>query len=108
MAEINFEKMAKGFVKSLREKGFFVSRWIPVEEGLPTADGEYLVTVKSFCGEIVFKCSFATDLHKVDEYDFPKHKCGFYGSDSEWGSYEINDAIAWMPSPEPYKAESEE
>lgn len=84
------------------------TRWIPVSERLPEKNGEYLVTVSSFCGEIVFKCSFATDLHKIDEYNFPKHKCGFYGIDSEWGSYEVNDAIAWMPSPEPYKAESEE
>ena len=108
MAEINFEKIAEGFVKSLREKGFFVSRWVPVEEGLPTADGEYLVTVPTFCGRSVFKYSFATDLYKVDKYDFPKHKSGFYGSDSEWGYYEITDVIAWMPLSEPYKAESEE
>lgn len=85
------------------------TRWIPVSERLPEKDGEYLVTVSfHFCGEIVFKCSFATDLHKVDEYNFQEHKCGFYGIDSEWGSYEINDVIAWMPSPEPYKEESEE
>lgn len=82
--------------------------WIPVSERLPEKDGEYLVTVSSFCGEIVFKCSFAMDLHKVDEYNFPEHKCGFYGIDSEWGSYEINDVIAWMPSPDPYRKESEE
>lgn len=83
--------------------------WIPVSERLPEKDGEYLVTVSfHFCGEMVFKCSFATDLHKVDEYEFPEHKCGFYGIDSEWGSYEINDVIAWMPSPEPYRKESEE
>lgn len=84
------------------------TRWIPVSERLPEKDGEYLVTVSSFCGEIVFKCSFAMDLHKVDEYNFQEHKCGFYGIDSEWGSYEIDNVIAWMPSPEPYKAESEE
>lgn len=84
------------------------TRWIPVGERLPEKDGEYLVTVSSFCGEIVFKCSFAMDLHKVDEYNFQEHKCGFYGIDSEWGSYEIDNVIAWVPSPEPYKAESEE
>jgi Protein of unknown function (DUF551). len=85
------------------------TRWIPVSERLPEKNGECLVTVSfHFCGEIVFKCSFATDLHKVDEYEFPEHKCGFYGIDSEWGSYEINDVIAWMPLPEPYKEESEE
>lgn len=79
--------------------------WIHVSEKLPEKNGEYLVTVSSFCGEIVFKCSFATDLHKIDEYEFPEHKCGFYGIDSEWGSYEIDNVIAWMPLPEAYKAE---
>lgn len=92
-------------VKALEQE----PRWIPVSERLPEKDGEYLVTVSfHFCGEIVFKCSFAMDLHKVDEYNFQEHKCGFYGIDSEWGSYEIDNVIAWMPSPEPYKAESEE
>lgn len=82
--------------------------WIPVSEGFPKKDGEYLVTISSFCGEIVFKCSFATDLHKIDEYDFPEHKCGFYDYDSEWGYLEVDDVLAWMPSlPEPYKEESE-
>lgn len=84
------------------------TRWIPVSERMPEKNGECLVTVSSFCGEIVFKCSFSTDLHKVDEYNFSEHICGFYGIDSEWGFYEINDVIAWMPSPESYKAESEE
>lgn len=108
MAEINFEKMAEGVMKSLRQKGLFVSRWIPVEEGLPKKNGDYLVTVPSICGGgSVYKYSFATDLHKVDKYDFPKHKSGFYRIDSEWGYYEVDDVIAWMPLPEPYKAESE-
>ena len=84
------------------------TRWIPVSERLPEKHGEYLVTVSSFCGEIVFKCSFAMDLHKVDKYNFAEHKYGFYGIDSEWESYGINDVIAWMPSPESYKAESED
>lgn len=84
------------------------TRWIPVSEGFPKKDGEYLVTASSFCGKIVFKCSFAMDLHKVDEYNFQEHKCGFYGIDSEWGSYEIDNVIAWMPSPEEYNKESEE
>lgn len=108
MAEINFAKMAEGIVKSLREKGFFVSRWVPVEEGLPKKNGDYLVTVPTFCGGSVFKSSFATDLHKVDKYDFPKKKSGFYGWDSEWGYYEVDDVIAWMPVPPSYKAEGSE
>ena len=84
--------------------------WIPVSERLPEKDGEYLVTVSSFCGlpQCIEVLSFATDLHKVDEYEFPEHKCGFYEYDSEWGYLEVDDVIAWMPLPEPYRKESEE
>lgn len=87
------------------------TRWIPVSERLPEKDGEYLVTVSSFCGlpSRIDVLSFATDLHEIDEYDFPEHKCGFWDSDSEWGYLEVDDVLAWMPSlPEPYKEESEE
>ena len=85
-------------------------KWIHVSERLPEKDGEYLVTVSSFCGlpQRIEVLSFATDLHKIDEYDFPEHKCGFYDYDSEWGYLEVDDVLAWMPSlPEPYKEESE-
>lgn len=84
------------------------TRWIPVDERLPKKDGKYLVTVSSFCGEIVFERSFAKDLHKVDEFDFPEHKCGFYKYDDEWRYSEEDDVMAWMPLPDPYRKESEE
>jgi len=86
-------------------------KWIHISERLPEKDGEYLVTVSSFCGlpQRIEVLSFATDLHKIDEYDFPEHKCGFYDYDSEWGYLEVDDVLAWMPSlPEPYKEESED
>lgn len=81
--------------------------WIPVSERLPEKDGKYLVTMRSFCGlpQRIEVLHFATDLHKIDKFDFQAHKCGFYGSDAEWGYYEVDDVIAWMPLPEPYKEE---
>ena len=83
-------------------------RWIPVSERLPK-EGTYLVTLKGISGEsIIDMMSFAKDLYKVDEFDFPnKHRCGWYGYDSEYGYWECITVIAWMPLPEPYKAESE-
>ena len=43
-------------------------------------------------------CRWASNLHKVDEYDFPKNeynRSGFYAYD-EWGYHEIK-ALAWQP-----------
>ena len=83
------------------------SKWIPVSEGLPE-DGIYLVTVERIGGvPIIETKSFAKDLHRVHEYDFPKHKCGWYDYDSEYGYWEDTNVIAWMPLPQPYKVESE-
>lgn len=83
--------------------------WIPVSERLPEKNGKYLVTVSSFCGlpQHIEVLSFAMDLHRIDKYDFPEHKCGFYEYDSEWGYLEVDDVLAWMPLPEEYKEESE-
>jgi len=66
------------------------SPWIPVSERLPETDTDVLVTngIGMYLGWID-----ATDKGwRVD-------------SESE---YFANDIVAWMPLPEPYKAESEE
>lgn len=84
--------------------------WIPISERLPE-DGTYLVTLERFYGgePRIDMRSFAKDLNKVDEFDFPKHKCGWYDYDSEYGYWEDTGVIAWMPLPEPYgPQESEE
>lgn len=79
--------------------------WIPISEKLPE-DGTYLVAIKRLDGasrtDIL---SFAKDLNKVDEFDFPEHKCGWYDYDGEFGYYENANVKAWMPLPEPYKEE---
>lgn len=55
--------------------------WIPVSEKLPEEHGEYLVTDK-----------------------YGRVTSGLWiGNAKRW-----KDVIAWMPLPEPYKAESEE
>ena len=55
------------------------ARWIPVSERLPEDDGLYLV----YTEEQPFVCPF------------------------EDGEFFIDEVIAWMPLPQPYKAESE-
>lgn len=109
MAElkIDFAKMAEGFIKTAKKKGMFVGWWIPVSEKLPE-DGIYLVTVERIAGKPRIETkSFAKDLHRVDDFSFRKHKCGWYDYDSEYGCWEDVSVTAWMPLPQPYKGESE-
>lgn len=65
-------------------------RWIPVSERLPDEDDVYLVTMNVLGRHI-------RDINR-------------FRIDERWESYgnnEDNEVIAWMPLPEPYKAESE-
>ena len=85
-------------------------KWIPVWERLPEKRGDYLVTQKATFTdyEYISVIGYALNLYDVDEYDFAdKKRSGWYEYDSEWGYRELDDVIAWMPLPEPYKAESE-
>ena len=69
-------------------------RWIPCSERLPEEDGQYLITVK-------YK-------HVNDSYEdvYAEHGDWF---DGKWDMFcfehcgEVEDIIAWMPLPEPYK-----
>lgn len=82
-------------LKQLREQ----TRWIPVSEGLPKKPYGCIVTVMD------------TNPMTCDEFEniYPN----FVGWDGEnWNDadgYSIPfEVIAWMPSPQPYKAESED
>jgi hypothetical protein len=82
-------------------------KWIPVSERLPEERKKCLVTFKG--GYVGIMC-YASDLYRVDEYDFCDEKgmAGWFDYDRELGHYSRDDVIAWLPLPEPYKAESED
>ena len=61
-------------------------QWIPCSEGLPEESGDYLVTVAHHSGEL---------LVEVDQFD---------NENGSWWHY-MDDVIAWMSLPEPYKGE---
>ena len=96
MAEIDLGKMAEGVVKSLREKGVFVSRWVPVSERLPEKDGRYLAYIINPYNDklrYIMTCEYFVNT--------PHPWC----PDDECSS---NNVVAWMPLPEQYKIELQE
>ena len=70
------------------------TRWIPVSERLPEKNGNYLIQVNSSDGTAIITFMI------VDHYN----------EDGTWlhCDNKTRKVIAWMPLPEPYKAESEE
>lgn len=79
--------------------------WIPCNERQPEEDGKYLVTLRwSDYPNSVDTLHFTNDLSSVDGVGYAGEKRpGWYEYDSDYGCYEIDNVIAWMPRPEPYK-----
>ena len=67
--------------------------WIPCSERLPENNGVYLVTI----------------IFDIDETESGRDvtKAYFCSQSKKWKYFSNDDVIAWMPLPEPYKAESE-
>lgn len=91
------EEVLDGYIykgKTLREWIDILAqtRWIPVSERLPEKQDCYLVTTK-------WKGSYSGDVY------IETHVAYYRKKPKEWDCVDI---IAWMPLPEPYKAESEE
>ena len=65
-------------------------RWIPCSEKNPNETGEYLTTIKF--------------LNRENVYSYMVVKRDYYADMDTWNDSLV---IAWMPLPEPYKAESD-
>lgn len=72
-------------------------QWRPISEK-PETEGECLVTELDYRDEPYTTSAYfgVTDSGRKDV---------FYDSDSEWGDEVLNDVIAWMPLPKPWKGE---
>ena len=106
MAEINIEKMAQNVaqkaIQELSDDGVFVGKWIPVSERLPESCGMYIVTRK------IYDCPDTAPIIMSDESWFDGQNTWHNDNRINHERGYLSDVIAWMPLPEPYKAESEE
>ncbi len=89
MAELNIEKIAHDIaekaIQELKNNGVLAGRWIPVSERLPSENGCYLVSTTGANNDIIDIAYYTKEIwHKASHIK------------------------AWMPLPEPYRAESED
>ncbi len=102
MAEINIEKMAQNVaqkaIQELRDNGVFAGRWIPVSERLPEPNQieKHSLTAKYYLVQNEY------DDMMVARWD------GKGWEQMYQYEYVEDEVIAWMPLPEPYKAERED
>lgn len=86
-----------------------IAEWHNAKTDPPKKNGLYIVCSKlqyykdkeEHITSIVRVISYATDLYKVDKFDFAdkKDKSGWYSYDAEWGYFERNDILYWMELP---------
>ena len=82
-------------------------KWIPVDERLPGEYGEYLITWTTSRSKKPFIAISEGEV--TSEYDHENNRFRFeWLLDDYIKVYPDIEVIAWMPLPEPYKAESEE
>lgn len=77
--------------------------------GYPPKNGKYLVTINYTDRSVLKIVGYSNNLSKIDKYDFKgETNPGWYLYDGEYGEYyTIDNVVAWMELPEPYKEDKE-
>ena len=103
---LDFRQLAEWLseLKQLREQ----TKWIPTDERLPEEPGEYLIVWTGILGEHGTKRT--RPLMSIAEYEIydPENYADWITTMYEFEYYHDIKVLAWMPLPEPYRAESEE
>ena len=87
------------FIRTLQPE----PHWIPVSDGLPEENGRYLVTRGlSACGALWNR---AYIINYSDLMGLKSERIWWDGNVGKSDFERIDDVIAWMPLPEPYRAE---
>ena len=78
--------------------------WIPCSERLPEANGRYLVTRGlDVCGGAIWNRVYI--INHSDLMGLKSERIWWCGNVGKSDFEHINDVIAWMPLPEPYREE---
>jgi hypothetical protein len=100
MQDLEFAEIQKAYEIGKAENP---NKWIPVSERLPVLRG-----MSKISDDVLITNGFENDMGYLVERK-GKIFWHYYGSEYEVGiKDEDNDAIAWMPLPEPYKQEAED
>ena len=101
------EEAKKMAIKALEQPE---QRWIPISEGLPEEDGDYLVTFErgyrdDYGLDPIGIAPFEVDCEGFGIWQENFHPVSLGSLGSEWVDIRVT---AWRPLPEPYRSEGEE
>lgn len=78
-----------------------MDKWTTIDEGYPTKEGAYLVTIRDRKMNYLDIASFCSSPSRLEFRKF-KQPC-FYGITHDLEYYAINNVIAWTELPNAYK-----
>ena len=93
-----------------RSSQYYNGGWISLDEKEPKDGQLVLVTlVNRYKQRYVKIAEFIEEDYRKHDGKIDQRYCGFHSYGGVYNVYEYADeAVAWMPLPEPYKAESED
>ena len=92
-------------IEALREPERATGKWIPCSERLPDTNGRYIVTRGLKACNAIWNRVYI--INYSDLMGLKAEKIWWDGNVGKSDFQKIDDVIAWMPLPSPYKGEKE-